>query len=131
MNLKECIPKDKYDLDAVRLATAIGFPGLGPILPDLFEWTKDGNWPVAPAVASLLSDAGIEIAPYIREILCSDDGMWKYWVILLVLRCSSAEIQTSLKSDLVRLMLHPTQDDALSDVPEVAQSVLLILNVVD
>lgn len=75
MDLKDCIPKGKFDLAAIDRAVEVGFPQINPILPDLLEWIKDGNWPVALPTASLLSGAGPEIVPFVKSILNADDGM--------------------------------------------------------
>ena len=67
MTLTDCIPTDKFDHEAVERASALGYPGINPILPDLLIWLQDRNWPVAEDVARLLEWADVEIAPPYRR----------------------------------------------------------------
>ncbi len=127
MDLKDCIPKDKYDLAANDRAVEAGLPQINPILPDLLEWIKDENWPVALPTASLLSSAGPEIVPFIKSIMNADDGMWKYWTIDLVVRPASIKTRMAVQADLDRLALNPSQDDLNCDVAEQVKAVLLSL----
>lgn len=124
MDIKNCIPKDKFDTSAVELASQIGFPELDPVLPDLLEWVQDANWPVAIPTAVLLSNAGLEILPHIKAILRSEDGVWKYWTIDLVVRNLSSDALLELRSELVKLTESPTQDDQSEGVPAIALSIL-------
>lgn len=124
MDINNCIPTDKFDTSAIELASQIGFPELDPILPDLLEWVQDANWPVAVPTAALLSNAGIEILPHIKAILRSDDGVWKYWTIDLVVRNLSSDTLLELRNDLMKLTESPTQDDQSEDVPAMALSIL-------
>jgi len=127
MDLKDCIPTNKYDLAAIDRAVEVGFPKINPILLDLLEWVKDGNWPVALPITSLLSGAGPEIVPYIKTILNGDDGIWKYWTIDLVVRPVSTKLQLAVQSDLDRITRNPSQDDLTCDVGEQAKAVLFNL----
>ena len=125
MHIRNCIPKDKFDTEAIELARQIGFPALNPILSDLLEWVQDANWPVAAETAALLSNAGLEIVPHIKAILHSDDGTWKYWTLDLVVRNSSLDVLWELRNDLMRLTESPTQDDKTEDVSAVALCILI------
>jgi len=124
MDIKGCIPKDKFDTAAIKRASQIGFPILNPILSDLLGWVQDANWPVAPHTASLLSTAGVEILPHIRAILNSEDGVWKYWTIELVVTNLSSGVQIELRDELARLAGHPTKDDQLEAVDVAARGIL-------
>ena len=124
MDLRDCIPKDKYDLAVIDRAVEAGFPQINPILPDLLEWIKDENWPVALPTATLLSGAGPEIVPFVKSILNADDGMWKYWTIDLVVRPASTKKRMAVQDDLDRLALNPSQDDLNCDDAEQAKAVL-------
>ncbi len=81
---------------AIERADHVGFPKLNTVLSDLLVWIQDANWPVAPCTASLLSNAGVEILSYIKVILNSGDGVWKYWTIDLVGRNLSSDVLTGL-----------------------------------
>ncbi len=125
MDIQDCIPKDKFDEDAVARARAVGFPALNPILSELLAWLQDANWPVARPMASLLAVTQQEIVPYIKEVLNSEDGIWKYWTIDLLVDDLSQEVRELLQDELFRLAEKPTQNDRLEGVDVVARRVLM------
>jgi len=92
---------DKFDTAAIDRATQIGFPSLNPILPELLEWV---------------------ILPHINAILISEDRLWKYWTIELVVSNLKYDIQIELHDELTRLANYPTYYDKSEevDVPHVA-----------
>lgn len=124
MNFNNYIPKDKFDIAAIERANQIGFPALNPILPDLLEWLKDANWPVAVSTASLPSNAVSEIVPHIQHILKSKDSIWKYWTIELVLKNLRADAQDQLNDDLVQLVDKPTKEDRIEKADVAARGIL-------
>lgn len=124
MDLQDCIPKNKHDIDAVERARTLGFPALEPILLKLLEWVQDANWPVATHVVHLLPEAGTAVVEPIRAILDSDDGVWKYWVVSVIIEHLSMDVRSQLHEDLLRLAQHPTSNDREEEVDLVAQEVL-------
>lgn len=124
MKLTECIPNDKFDNEAVKRATALGYPDLNPILPDLLVWLQDINWPVAPEVAALLRDAGTAIAPHVNAILSSTDGPWKYWVLKELGASLNGDVWSLIEPEVRRLAETPTSDDRVEEVYIVAAEVL-------
>lgn len=106
-----CIPIDKHDHDSVARATALGFPGLNPVLSDLLGCIQDANWPIAPGIAEILVQAGPEIVAPIHSVLTGPDGMWKYWTIEMVITRLPDPIVQDLRPDLERLVASPTADD--------------------
>ncbi len=75
------IPKDKYDLESVSNLYGIPNEELEPYLSELLVWVQNLNWPVAKIISKKLSMCGLEIVEPIKEILKSDDAIWKYFVI--------------------------------------------------
>lgn len=126
MDLQKCIPENKYDTIAIEQASLIGFPALNPILSDLLVWVQDANWPVAAGTASLLSKAGPEIVPHIKAVLVSEDSIWKYWAIELVVRNLRPDVFSSLRNDIARLADRPSRGDQSEKVDLVAQGILSV-----
>jgi len=124
MNIRECIPEDKHDIAAIDRARLVGFPLLNQILPELLVWLRDSNWPVAVETASLLSEANVEITPHIKVVLDSEDGIWKYWTLKLVVSNLSFDVLGELRGELVRLANYPTQNDRLEEVDIVALEIV-------
>lgn len=81
MKLSDCIPATKYDTASIENAASLGFPTINSILPELLEWIKDGNWPVARSLFCLLAQAGPEIAPHIKAVFDGEDEEWKYFIL--------------------------------------------------
>ena len=124
MNLQGCIPIDKFDVCAAERANEIGFPDLNKLIPDLLVWLQDANWPVAGPVARVLSKAGPEIAPHLREILTGDDDEWKYWTVDLLIRNLSTKIQRELGDDLHELVVDQPETDQCRELSELVREFL-------
>uniref|UniRef100_UPI00403EFD00 DUF5071 domain-containing protein n=1 Tax=Paenibacillus sp. Y5S-9 TaxID=3122489 RepID=UPI00403EFD00 len=54
------LPKDKTDFESVD---KLSNNELEEILPELFEWLQDGNWPISGSVENLLLRFGEELIP--------------------------------------------------------------------
>lgn len=115
---RHSIPELKGDFAALTAASQIGFPTLNPLLPEFLKWLRDGNWPVASPTAKLLGTASTEIVPHIKIILRSDDGVWKYWVVTLLLPELTRNVLARLEAELLRATEHPTPDEKSEGVDE-------------
>lgn len=124
MNLRNCVPQDKFDLAAVARAKQTGFPAINPILPELLLWLQDINWPVANEVVDLLSGSDAEIVPAIRVVLQSDDAVWKYWVLNKLCSRLTSLVLAELIPDIARLANDPTEEDRSEDVDAEAKVLL-------
>ena len=123
-SLKECIPSDDFDIAAIDRAKSVGFPALNPAIPDLLEWVQDANWPVAEETALLLSDAGPAIVPVIKKVLAALDGVWKYWILEIVIPKLDPGVVALLHEDIVRLATAPTVDDRTEEADVAARDIL-------
>ncbi len=118
------LPRHKHDLDNFQLLKNIGYPVIRPILPQLFTWIQDMNWPVAGPVAAFLASLGPVVLTSVSEILNSNDGMWKYWVLTAVLgqmAQNEARIFIPLLED---LLAHLSDDDQECEVDVVARELM-------
>ena len=115
---EDCVPKHKQDFAAVRKAVALGYPGLNPVLPQLLIWMQDCNWPVAKELAPLLGRAGPEIAPHLIEVLRSNDGIWKDWVLGRVAEDLDPEVWELIRPEVQRIIEAPTEDDIVESAHE-------------
>jgi len=123
-DLIKYVPKDKFDIDNVKLLINLGFPEIKPVLKELFYWIQDLNWPVAQVIAPFLATLGKDIIPEIREVLKSDDGVWKYWVLSEVVSKFENEDIKDLKIDLVKIANNPTLEETTEEVNKLATSIL-------
>ncbi|WP_189344224.1 DUF5071 domain-containing protein [Undibacterium macrobrachii] len=121
------LPLNKFDVETATTIAKADWPKIEPIALQLLDWLQDANWPVAVVLAPALANIGAPIAPYIKQILQSDDATWKYNLIQqLVAR--SAELTHTLKSDLERIAQNPTFAEHSEEVDCVAFHALSNLN---
>lgn len=125
MNLKSCIPTDKFDTEAVLRAVALGYPAINPILPELLVWVQDLNWPVARDLAPLLANAGPEIVPALQDVLRGGDLGWAYFLIVGVVLGADNEVWKLIEGDIQRLAGNPTQDQKLEELDVIAKEAIL------
>ena len=122
-DLSSLIPKTKFETEKVEAVIQLGFPAVQPILPELMEWIQDMNWPVAQVLQPFLASIGAPLEPYIREVLKTDDEIWKYWVLLLIIG-ESSELFKIFKPELLRIASNPTLREQQEELNEIAKSVL-------
>ena len=120
MTIRTCIPKDKFDLKAVKRAEAMGYPAINPILPELLEWLQDMNWPVAQALTPLLAKAGPEISPAIQNVFAQKDGWWSYCVLSVLAPIVRPEVWAMLEADIIRMAQHPTLEEQAEELDQAA-----------
>ncbi|KQT03231.1 MULTISPECIES: DUF5071 domain-containing protein [unclassified Rhizobium] len=118
MTVKNLIPKSKHDLAAVKNLQKADPASITPILDQLFEWTEDGNWPVARPMADFLAAHGKLIVPLVRRVLNGNDLSYKYFCLDLVVRQLPAEAFSCLIQDLERLADNPTSEEIEEGLPE-------------
>ena len=124
MDLAGCLPKDKFDLEAIDRANGVGFPTLNPVLPELLLWLQDLNWPVARVMADLLITAGPELVPAMRSALVSGDSIWKHNLLTELCPKLRTEILQELAPDIARLADDPTEGDRKETVDLAAKAII-------
>jgi hypothetical protein len=117
------VPRHKDDLTRAEAAVAAGWPAVSPVLPDLLEWLKDYNWPVAHVLAPLLATVGLPAVPHVRRILASDDDIWKRWILSCVVE-PRLDVVTALRPDLERIVLGRAEGEVAEGVIEIAEELL-------
>jgi Domain of unknown function (DUF5071) len=110
MNLLEMLPVSKHDTDKAAKLGALGYPAVEPVLPQILKWLKDMNWPVAMVLKPLVAGIGAPLAPYLRDVFATDDDIWKYWILEVVVG-RSPELSGDLRSEIMTLA---SQDSHLS-----------------
>lgn len=122
-DIRPLIPQNKFDTDRAEQAVAAGYPAVEPILPELLEWIKDSNWPVARVLAPFLGSIGTPLIPHIRKILATGDTIWKYWTLTYLVQ-DSPDVAAALREDLQRYANSPTPDETAEGLDEVARAIL-------
>ena len=107
--LARFIPREKDDIRRAQQLINVGYPDNIAALPEIFTWLKDANWPIARPAAEYLSRMSWAVLPHVRSILQSDDTMWIYWVLSLVVREFPKDLVTELSPLLRRLAESPSE----------------------
>jgi hypothetical protein len=122
------LPRHKSDGERTRALSALGYPAVAPVLPELLHWLQDGNWPIARSVGRFLASIGEPVVPLVRRVFAGTDGIWKYWCIELFVRELPRAVAEQLRAELQRLAFHPTPDDHTEEVDERARKALAWLD---
>ena len=80
-HLNNFLPKDKFDLEAVKKIKNLSRSEIIFLLPKLLEWIQDMNWVIAPKIAELLLEYPNEIIPHIKKVFETEDDIWKFWCL--------------------------------------------------
>lgn len=126
-DLSRFLPKDKSDIDNFHLLRNLGYPMIEPVLEKLFEWIRDMNWPVAQEIAPFLVSIGKPIIPYVKNILLTNDNIWKYWVLTSILEKLPSSTLQLIKTDLEQLKQNFPETDISEEIPLIANKLLLKL----
>jgi hypothetical protein len=110
------LPTHKADVVAAEQLVAAGMPAVEPMLGPLLEWFQDYNWPVAQVLAPLFEGMGSEAVPHIQCVLGSDDEVWKYWLVTVILPRLSPAAQRALRPELERIAQRPTDGERREEV---------------
>lgn len=123
-SIKDLIPRDKRDLERAQAAVKAGYPAVAPILGDLIEWLQDYNWPVTHVLVPLLESIGAPLVPHIWYVLRSNDDIWKYWVISILIRSLPHEVAVEFRPELKRLGYTPENHERTEELDKQARDVL-------
>lgn len=121
MNIRNLIPKDKFDFETVEKLKNYSFEEIEPIIPDLLEWLQDINWPISKSVAEYLVPYTEKNSSEILKILHSQDQVWKYWILLIF-----GEIikDKTVLDEIERIAKYPTKDEIEEEVSEIAKEII-------
>lgn len=120
MNVKELVPKNKYDDSNIDKLYSLSDEEIQPIIYDLLEWLEDGNWPIAIKVLDVLLKRENLVFPYVAGILNGDNIMWKYWLINWLIPNFTLEHKEELRPFLASLTNIESDDEDLIFLKESA-----------
>jgi hypothetical protein len=123
-SLQDLIPTNKHDLDRARAAVEAGYPAVDPILGGLMEWLQDDNWPVARILTPFLQSIGAPLVPHIWDVLRTNDNVWKYWVIGVLIPSLPEDVAAEFRPELERLGYSPQLHERTEELDERARGVL-------
>ncbi|MDQ0232457.1 hypothetical protein J2S19_003768 [Metabacillus malikii] len=118
------MPKNKHDFESLDKLKNLDKERIIPLLPELIVWVQDMNWPISEEVAKILLMYQIEIIPLIKDILRTNDNVWKYWCLETLVKRLDEESKELLKNDLARLSERPTAGERLEQLDVTATEIL-------
>ncbi|WP_084780184.1 DUF5071 domain-containing protein [Bacillus massilinigeriensis] len=68
-----------------------------------------------------------EIVPLIKDVLATNDDVWKYWCLEILVKRLPNELRKSFKGDLIRLIESPTAGEKLEELDEIALEILQMI----
>ena len=113
--MKNIIPKDKGDMETAERLKQYSIEEIKEEIPKLLEWLQDFNWPVARPVSDYFSPHINTISNELIDVLQGDDGMWKYWIIGLIINAPVAP-NPDIINAVKYLAENPSQDDINCEV---------------
>ena len=122
--LRDLVPTGKSDVARAQPAVEAGYPAVEPILGELLEWLRDCNLPVAHILAPFLASIGAPLVPHIKHVLSTDDDVWKYCVIGVLIRNLPETAAVEFRSELDRLCHNPQPNGKREGLDEQAREVL-------
>ncbi|WP_340013757.1 DUF5071 domain-containing protein [Paenibacillus sp. FSL K6-1318] len=128
MDIRECLPRDKSDFEAVRKLSEFSNVELKVIIPELMEWLQDGNWPISKPVEDLLLRLGEDLVPHIKDVLQTQDPQWEYFILVGLIDRLPISHLSLLQTDLVRILESPTPSEVLEELDEVIVELLEKMN---
>jgi len=126
-DIRELLPRHRSDFERADAIVSKGYPAVAPVLPELFNWLQDCNWPISRTIAPFLAGLGQPIVPVVRAILEADDDIWKYWVLTQVVANAAAHVGESLRDVLTRIDTHPSQGEIIEGARDAAHDILSAL----
>jgi len=124
IDLKSLIPRDKYDIESVEKLKNLEPSTIKPILPDLFEWIQDSNWPVAREIVNILISCGRDIVPELKKALESGDEGWQYTCFFLLIKKLPLEIIKEITPELQRIAYQPNIMEKYNEFDNEAKEIL-------
>jgi len=116
-------PKDKADEEFVHNLNKYSILEIKEYVPQLLEWLQDGNWPVASHIFKYLQPHVSKIEDEIMDVLHSDDEIWKYWILGLILSYGKVPGNKTM-TEVMRIAKYPTPKEIEEELQERAIEII-------
>jgi len=125
-NILKLVPKNKFDNSTLQELMNLEETEVQIILPQLFGWIADMNWPIAKDMLKVLAKFPDSLVPLIKNALgeTETDDILKYWIILELLPRLPEHTQHLLTNDIERICNNPTRNELAEEIYEQAQHYL-------
>ncbi|WP_261378304.1 DUF5071 domain-containing protein [Paenibacillus agilis] len=127
VKLNDLLPRDKHDFERVNHLKHAERKELIELLPELLTWLQDMNWPISIEISEILVKiVPRETIPLVKNILKSDDDLWKLYCLRYFVMKLPSELLAidNLKEELNRIATKPTKSEKLEEVHLTAQEII-------
>lgn len=119
------VPKASDDVEAINSLINSSDEEVEFVIHDLLEWLQDMNWPVAIPITEKISKLKASVLQDpLKEILQGSDGIWKYWILTMLIPKIEQDIVLLLHDELISLAFKPSVDDSNEEVDIAAKKLL-------
>lgn len=115
------IPKNKFDFETVERLEKQPSEVITPLLPKLFEWIVDPNWPIALRLGKIIAQQGKEVIPYCKHYINNSGGNDEYCFYYVLLPLLDDSILKLLECDLKRVIENPSEYEKLEELDVIAR----------
>jgi hypothetical protein len=116
--LTRLLPRNKEDVKSVAGLLELGYPTIGPVLPNLFDWLKTNGSPVELQLRVFFANLGEPSLPLVQRALSSGHELWIFTALRHVAWHWPKTLVAALQGDLERLLqsygFYPTDLVALN-----------------
>lgn len=118
------LPKNKEDIDFISNLKQKKIQDIKNLIPELLEWTQDGNWPQARLIIDYFSPHINEIESEIIKILNGEDPTWKYWILSALIYNSQTKPSDKMLTIIYNLSQNPSLQDKDENIDSIAYKVI-------
>ena len=108
MDKSSLIPVSKHDFETVERIKITEPKNIQEVLPQIFEWIEDINWPIAPELIKVLTGFDEMIIPFVIDLIRNPDGLREYSIYYFMLPLLTNRQLCLLKEELERVANNPS-----------------------
>ncbi|WP_248404839.1 DUF5071 domain-containing protein [Butyrivibrio fibrisolvens] len=120
-DLLSLVPKNKFDDSKLDVIDGLSDSEMQIIIKELFEWTKDINWPIAIPLMNILKKREQISIPCIKSILKSRDWEWTEWILKYLVSNFSDSYIMQLEKELETIVNIKDIDDDYEEMQIIAR----------
>jgi hypothetical protein len=120
MNNNRFIPKNKHDFETVERIKRADNQSIQEVLPQIFDWLEDINWPVAKELVKVLPKFDELIIPFVVDLMHRPDGLREYSIYYNMLPLLTQSQLQLLKEELERVAHNPSPFEKEEEYDKIA-----------
>jgi hypothetical protein len=124
---EELLPRHPDDQARLERLEALELEERVPLIPHLLVWLKEEEQPITAKIADLLLPCEYDLLPHLRNVLQAEEGHWKRSVFRHLLNRLPKDVSLELVSELIALVMNPTENDLDAEIDELSEELLSTL----